>query len=143
MSRGGPRAQPHQSFSDMDKPLYTISVAAEILETHPRTLMLYEDAHLIEPHRTTTNRRRYSQRDIEHLRRIQALTQAGGVNLAGVKIILEMQAEIGDLRLRLDELEREVRRHRRAARERVVRSEPGASILPLRSVLVFPWEVRA
>ncbi len=54
----------HQSFSDMDKPLYTISVAAEILETHPRTLMLYEDAHLIEPHRTTTNRRRYSQRDI-------------------------------------------------------------------------------
>jgi len=53
----GPRGH-HQSFSDLDKPLYTISVAAEILETHPRTLMLHEDARLIEPHRTTTNRRR-------------------------------------------------------------------------------------
>ena len=48
-----------QSFSDLDKPLYTISVAAEILETHPRTLMLYEDALLMVPHRTSTNRRRY------------------------------------------------------------------------------------
>ena len=63
MNNHGTRTQ-HQSFSDVDKPLYTISVAAEILETHPRTLMLYEEARLIEPHRTSTNRRRYSQRDI-------------------------------------------------------------------------------
>ena len=68
----------HQSFSDMDKPLYTISVAAEILETHPRTLMLYEDARLIEPHRTTTNRRRYSQRDIAKVQVIQNLTREKG-----------------------------------------------------------------
>ena len=73
----------HQSFSDMDKPLYTISVAAEILETHPRTLMLYEDARLIEPHRTTTNRRRYSQRDIAKVQVIQNLTREKGVTLAG------------------------------------------------------------
>jgi len=46
---------------DLDKPLYTISVASEILETHPRTLMMYEDLGLIEPYRTATNRRRYSQ----------------------------------------------------------------------------------
>src|SRR6266851_2275491 len=61
--RGSSRG-PQPSFGDLDKPLYTISVAAEILETHPRTLMLYEDAGLIEPYRTSTNRRRYSQRDI-------------------------------------------------------------------------------
>ena len=75
---------------DLDKPLYTISVASEILETHPRTLMLYEDVGLIEPFRTPTNRRRYSQRDIRKLRVIQTLTREKGVNLAGVKHILTL-----------------------------------------------------
>jgi MerR family transcriptional regulator/heat shock protein HspR len=84
-SRG---AQP--SFSDLDKPLYTISVAAEILETHPRTLMLYEDANLIEPFRTPTNRRRYSQRDISKVQVIQHLTREKGVTLAGVRHILSL-----------------------------------------------------
>jgi MerR family transcriptional regulator/heat shock protein HspR len=88
-SRNGPRAH-HQSFSDVDKPLYTISVAAEILETHPRTLMLYEDAQLIEPHRTTTNRRRYSQRDISKVQIIQYFTREKGVQLAGVRHILSL-----------------------------------------------------
>src|SRR2546428_6389364 len=72
----------------LDKPLYTISVAAEILETHPRTLMLYEDAGLIEPFRTSTNRRRYSQRDISKVQVIQHLTREKGVTLAGVRHIL-------------------------------------------------------
>jgi MerR family transcriptional regulator/heat shock protein HspR len=80
----------HQSFSDLDKPLYTISVAAEILETHPRTLMLYEDAGLIEPHRTGTNRRRFSQRDISKVQVIQSLTREKGVTLAGVRHILSL-----------------------------------------------------
>ncbi|MGH7904862.1 MAG: MerR family transcriptional regulator [Candidatus Dormibacteraceae bacterium] len=75
---------------DLDKPLYTISVASEILETHPRTLMLYEDVGLIEPFRTATNRRRYSQRDIRKLQVIQTLTREKGVNLAGVKYILSL-----------------------------------------------------
>jgi MerR family transcriptional regulator/heat shock protein HspR len=88
-SRNTQRGQ-HQSFSDLDKPLYTISVAAEILETHPRTLMLYEDALLIEPHRTTTNRRRYSQRDISKVQVIQHLTREKGVTLAGVRHILSL-----------------------------------------------------
>jgi MerR family transcriptional regulator, heat shock protein HspR len=89
MNSNGPRAH-HQSFSDLDKPLYTISVAAEILETHPRTLMLYEDARLIEPHRTSTNRRRYSQRDISKVQVIQNLTREKGVTLAGVRHILSL-----------------------------------------------------
>ena len=72
---------------DLDKPLYTISVASEILETHPRTLMLYEDVGLVQPFRTTTNRRRYSQRDIRKLQVIQHLTREKGVNLAGVRHI--------------------------------------------------------
>jgi MerR family transcriptional regulator/heat shock protein HspR len=75
---------------DLDKPLYTISVASEILETHPRTLMLYEDVGLVEPFRTSTNRRRYSQRDIRKLQVIQHLTREKGVNLAGVRHILAL-----------------------------------------------------
>src|SRR5437867_13363150 len=74
-----------QPSFDLDKPLYTISVASEILETHPRTLMLYEDVGLIEPFRTTTNRRRYSQRDIRKLQVIQHLTREKGVHLPGVR----------------------------------------------------------
>jgi MerR family transcriptional regulator/heat shock protein HspR len=77
-----------QSPFDLDKAVYTISVASEILETHPRTLMMYEELGLVTPHRTTTNRRRYSQRDIRRLQVIQHLTRERGVNLAGVRHIL-------------------------------------------------------
>ena len=63
-----------ESPFDLDKAVYTISVASEILETHPRTLMMYEELGLVTPHRTTTNRRRYSQRDIRRLQVIQHLT---------------------------------------------------------------------
>jgi len=73
---------------ELDKPVYTISVASEILETHPRTLMMYEELGLVTPHRTTTNRRRYSQRDIRRLQVIQHLTRERGVNLSGVRYIL-------------------------------------------------------
>jgi DNA-binding transcriptional MerR regulator len=75
---------------DLDKPVYTISVASEILETHPRTLMMYESLGLITPWRTSTNRRRFSQRDIIRLQAIQMLTRKHGVNLAGVRNILAL-----------------------------------------------------
>jgi MerR family transcriptional regulator/heat shock protein HspR len=74
----------------LDKPIYTLSVASEILETHPRTLMMYEHLGLIKPKRTATNRRRYSQRDLMKLQAIQTLTRKHGVNLAGVRYILTM-----------------------------------------------------
>ena len=125
-----------------ERAVYVISVAAELAGVHPQTLRIYERRGLLQPKRTRGNTRRYSPRDIAHLRRIQALTQAG-VNLAGVKIIMEMQAEMDSLRLRHDELSREIRRHRRAGKERYAEPEPGASILPLRNVLVVPWEGRA
>jgi|SRR5438309_870504 len=76
----------------LDKPIYTISVASEILDTHPRTLMMYENLGLVTPNRTATNRRRFSQRDVIKLRMIQRLTRVHGVNLAGVKHILKLLA---------------------------------------------------
>lgn len=70
-------------------PLFTISIAAQMVELHPRTLMIYEKNNLIKPFRTKTNRRRYSQADLEKIRFIQFLSQKKGINLAGVKFILE------------------------------------------------------
>src|SRR5207237_5137380 len=74
----------------LDNPIYTISVASEILETHPRTLMMYEHLGLVVPKRTSTNRRRFSQRDIMKLQTIQKLTRQHSVNLAGVRYILRL-----------------------------------------------------
>jgi MerR family transcriptional regulator/heat shock protein HspR len=80
---------------NLDKPLFTLSVAADLLGVHPRTLMIYETEKLVIPNRTKTNRRRYSQNDIRRLEFIQYLTRKRGINLAGVKAILEM-LEIGN-----------------------------------------------
>jgi len=74
----------------LDKPIYTISVAAEILAVHPRTLIMYEHLGMVIPHRTPTNRRRYSQRDIHKLQTIRSLTRQHGVNLTGVRYVLAL-----------------------------------------------------
>jgi len=75
---------------DLDKPIFTLSVASEILEVHPRTLMMYEHLSMIHPKRTVTNRRRYSRRDVLKLQAIQTLTREHHVNLAGVRYILAL-----------------------------------------------------
>jgi MerR family transcriptional regulator/heat shock protein HspR len=76
--------------SDDSKPLFTLSVAAEIMGIHPRTLMIYEAEGLVIPARTKTNRRRYSQKDIKKLQFIRYLTNKKGVNLAGVAYIFKL-----------------------------------------------------
>src|SRR5260370_26006301 len=80
----------HDSSMDLDKPIFTLSVASEILEVHPRTLMMYEHLRMIQPKRTVTNRRRYSRRDVMKLPAIQTLTRQPRVNLAGVRYILAL-----------------------------------------------------
>ena len=71
------------------KPLFTLSVTAEIMGVHPRTLMIYENEKLVIPARTKTNRRRYSQKDVKKLQFIRFLTNKRGVNLAGVAAVLK------------------------------------------------------
>jgi DNA-binding transcriptional MerR regulator len=73
---------------DLDKPLYTIGIAAEILATHTRTLMMYEHLGLVVPNRTATNRRLFSQRDILTLAAIQRLTRGHGLNLVGARYVI-------------------------------------------------------
>ena len=103
---------------DRNKPLYMISVAAELTGMHPQTLRVYEQKGLVTPGRSRGNTRLYSQADIERLNLISKLTDEG-INLAGVVRILDMrermlarEAELDDLRARVRELEDEVHEYK-------------------------------
>jgi MerR family transcriptional regulator/heat shock protein HspR len=80
--------------------VYVISVAAELAGLHPQTLRIYERRGLVDPARTGGGTRRYSDDDIQQLRRIQELTSEG-LNLAGVQRVLELEAELAALRREL------------------------------------------
>lgn len=80
---------------DPARPVYVISVAASILSVHPRTLRIYEDEGLVSPARTPTNIRLYSDNDIRRILWIRHLTQDRGVNLAGVRILFELEERLG------------------------------------------------
>ena len=80
---------------DPRRPVYVISVAATLVAAHPRTLRIYEDEGLICPARTPTNIRLYSDEDIRRLTWIRHLTQERGVNLAGIKILFELEERLG------------------------------------------------
>ena len=99
-----------------ERGVYIISVAAELAGMHPQTLRIYERKGLLRPARTAGNTRRYSERDIEMLRTIHQLTHVEGVNLAGVKMIVEMERQLEELRRTVDELSDEMQRARQRAR---------------------------
>jgi MerR family transcriptional regulator, heat shock protein HspR len=88
----------------VDEPLYVISVAADMAGMHPQTLRQYDRLGLVSPGRAGGGGRRYSLRDIEMLREVQRLSQDEGVNLAGIKRIIELEAEVHELRRQLAEL---------------------------------------
>ncbi len=85
--------------------VYVISVAAELAGVHPQTLRVYERKGLVDPARTTGGSRRYSDADIDQLRRIQELTNEG-LNLAGVQRVMALEAEVMRLRAQLAEVRR-------------------------------------
>jgi MerR family transcriptional regulator/heat shock protein HspR len=80
---------------DPARPCFVISVAAGIVQAHPRTLRIYEDEGLLAPARTPTNIRLYSENDIRRILWIRRLTQERGVNLAGVKLLFELEERLG------------------------------------------------
>src|SRR6187549_748422 len=80
---------------DPSRPVYVISVAAELVRVHPRTLRIYEVEGLICPARTPSNIRLYSEEDIRRVTWIRHLTQNLGVNLAGVRILFELEERLG------------------------------------------------
>ena len=101
-----------------ERALYIISVAAELAGVHPQTLRIYERKGLIEPARTEGRSRRYSERDVALLRRIQELTNEG-VSLAGVKKVLELEAALDDAHADIEALRADLERARDERREAI------------------------
>lgn len=99
---------------DNAEPRYVISIAARMVGTQTHTLRYYERIGIIEPSRSQGRIRLYSERDIARLRRVRALTEDLGVNLAGVEVILRMAQQMMELHRRLEELEAELGRRKRA-----------------------------
>lgn len=92
------------------RPLYMISVVAEMFNIHPQTLRAYEREGLLRPARTDGNTRLYSEEDLERVELILRLTKDLGINLAGVEVILNMRERMDEMRLRMNEMFQEVLR---------------------------------
>ncbi|WP_136517331.1 MULTISPECIES: heat shock protein transcriptional repressor HspR [Cellulomonas] len=109
---------------DDDAKIYVISVAAQLAGMHPQTLRQYDRLGLVQPARTRGRGRRYSKRDIEMLREVQRLSQDEGVNLAGIKRILELEAEVRQMRRQVEFLRTLV-----DPRGRVFRADPTGNVV--------------
>ena len=91
-----------------DRPIYMISVAAELVGMHPQTLRLYENKGLVRPKRTPGGTRLYSEADVERLRIIQRLTTEVGLNLAGVELVLRLEDELRKAHARVERLQQQL-----------------------------------
>jgi len=121
--------------SEQQRALYIISVAAELAGVHAQTLRIYERKGLIEPARTEGGSRRYSERDIELLQRIQELTNEG-VGLAGVRRILDLEHDLDATREEIDRLRAELAAAR-AELEAARRARPaGGELVPVARTVV-------
>jgi MerR family transcriptional regulator, heat shock protein HspR len=92
-----------------DRPIYMISVAAELVGMHPQTLRLYENKGLVRPKRTPGGTRLYSEADVERLRIIQRLTTELGLNLAGVELVLRLEDELRKAHAQIERLQQQLR----------------------------------
>jgi MerR family transcriptional regulator/heat shock protein HspR len=113
--RGG-RRNPYELTDE--SPVYVISVAAQLSGLHPQTLRQYDRLGLVSPDRTAGRGRRYSARDIELLRQVQQLSQEEGINLAGIKRIIELENQVAALQSRVAELQQAVEGAAVAMRQR-------------------------
>ncbi|MFC5060820.1 heat shock protein transcriptional repressor HspR [Actinomycetospora atypica] len=127
-------------WADEDTPVFVISIAAEFSGMHAQTLRSYDRIGLVSPGRASGGGRRYSVRDIALLREVQRLSQEEGVNLAGIKRIIELEREVDQLTDRLAEVVEELGRAQ--SRLQTLADQPGrgSDLLPVRrtqSVVVW------
>ena len=92
-----------------ERPIYMISVAAELVGMHPQTLRMYEAKGLVRPQRTPGGTRLYSEADIERLRIVQRLTTELGLNLAGVELVLRLEDELRKAHAQIERLQQQLR----------------------------------
>ena len=96
-------------MENSERPIYMISVAADLVGMHPQTLRMYEQKGLIRPQRTPGGTRLYSEADIERLRIVQRLTSELGLNLAGVELVLRLEDELRKAHAQVERLQRQLR----------------------------------
>jgi MerR family transcriptional regulator/heat shock protein HspR len=132
---GGRAEQPE------DVKVFVISVAAELAGMHPQTLRQYDRLGLVQPGRATGGGRRYSSRDVARLREISRLSHGEGVNLAGIKRIIELESHVEALQDRVAELLDELdAAHRRVAQvEAAVHASYRRDLVPLNQSALVVW----
>ncbi len=114
------------------RPLYMISVVAQMFGVHPQTLRAYEREGLLRPSRTDGNTRLYSEEDLERIELILRLTKDLGVNLAGVEVILNMRERMGEMQGRMNEMLQEVlRRMETEIKHRAEFGESAEGLVPV------------
>ncbi len=133
---GSGQAPALPAWADEDTPVFVISIAAQIAGMHAQTLRSYDRIGLVSPGRASGGGRRYSVRDIALLREVQRLSQEDGVNLAGIKRIIELEREVGLLTDRLAELTEELARWRAGAEQ----GQRGERLPARRSQSVVVWQ---
>ena len=124
-----------------ERAVYVISVAAELAGMHPQTLRSYDRLGLVSPDRTTGRGRRYSEHDVERLREVARLSHEDGINLAGIKRIIELENEVIELRARIAELQEDVtaaatEADRRAAE---IHASYRRDLVPLPAAQIVVW----
>lgn len=125
-----------------DTPVFVISVAAQLAGMHPQTLRQYDRLGLVSPGRAAGRGRRYSARDVALLLQVQRLSQEDGVNLAGIKRVLELEDHLLALQERIRDLEAELEATRAVARETEARVHASyrRDLVPTRQADVLRWQ---
>ncbi len=126
---------------DDDTPVFVISVAAELAGMHPQTLRQYDRLGLVTPGRSVGGGRRYSARDVALLRSVQRLSQEEGVNLAGIKRVIELEHQVEALQARVAELaeERDAARQALADAHRTAVASTRRDLVPVRQGALVVW----
>ena len=122
-----------------DAPVFVISVAAELAGMHAQTLRQYDRLGLVQPGRSAGGGRRYSPRDVALLREIARLSQEEGVNLAGIKRVIELSRHVRELQEHVDELIAEVRELRTRLAEAQASLAPRGELVPLNQSVLAVW----
>jgi MerR family transcriptional regulator/heat shock protein HspR len=130
---------------EFDAKVLIISVAARMAGMHPQTLRQYDRLGLVQPERTAGGGRRYSPRDVSLLREIQRLSQEDGVNLAGIKRIIDLEQLAAELQRRLVDLENELAEAHRQLAELHATGFPRRDLVPTRQAptALVVWRPRS
>jgi MerR family transcriptional regulator/heat shock protein HspR len=125
-----------------DTPVFVISVAAELSGMHPQTLRQYDRLGLVTPGRAGGGGRRYSSRDVALLREVQRLSQEEGVNLAGIKRVIELENQVEALQARLAEVQRELSQTQQALTDAhaTAMASLRRDLVPVRDAALVVWK---